>query len=289
MHLSYYILAWVASIFYAFEAIAGKLTSKYSVKNPWLFNFIWAFLILLLTVPLAFYYHVQLPHAWSPLLLAGLFYAIGGTLYLLGIYLFDISAFVPLFNFRSVFAVILSALILKEFLSLQQYILILVIFFMGILVTMDERFSLKSFFTWPMLIIMADMIGLSFEGIFVQKSVLANGYWTTTLGVGVVMQLLLLGTIPLFWREIKSFSLKQFFPVLSVSATGFVATLAANQAYSQNVGISSTIIALPLSLVAAFLFSRFSPKLLEHHSNKVYFVRFTAAGIMLIAALKLAG
>src|SRR3989344_7892997 len=105
--MSFYVFAWIASVFYAFEAIAGKLTSKHSVKNPWLFNFIWAFLILLMSIPLALYYGIEMPHNWAPLLIAGFFYMIAGTLYIVGLYFFDISAFVPLYNFRSVFAVIL--------------------------------------------------------------------------------------------------------------------------------------------------------------------------------------
>ena len=62
---------------------------------------------------------------------------------------------------------------------------------------------------------------------------------------------------------------------------------AANRAFAVNVGISSAIMTVPLSMIFAVLFSVFAPKLLEKHTMKVYALRFAAAAIMIFAALRL--
>ena len=54
-----------------------------------------------------------------------------------------------------------------------------------------------------------------------------------------------------------------------------------------NVGITSLIMSIPFSMIFAFLFSVFAPKLLEKHTKQVYAIRFTAAIVMIIAALQL--
>lgn len=283
--MSFYIFAWIASIFYAFEAVAGKLLSKYTIKNPWLFNFIWALFDLVLIGIAALANHVVMPHHWGLLVTASIFYALGGLFYILGIYYFDISSLAPLYNFRSVFAIILSAMLLHEVLLPVQYFLILLIFIMGIFVTMDERFSFKSFFSWPMLIIMTDMLGLSLMGIFIKKSIAVDGYWPVTLWLAIICQLFLLLTVPWFWKDAKNIFLKQMPGIFLMAVFGFIATLAANKAYATNVGISSTIIGLPLSMVLVFLIAWIMPDLLEKHSVKVYALRFGAAAVMLVAAL----
>lgn len=283
--MSFYVFAWIASIFYGLEAVLGKLVSKYTVANPWLFNFIWSGMTLVLISVPSFYYGVHWPHNWLPLLLASLFYAIGGLLYIIGIYYFDISALSPMYNFRTVFAVVLAAMMLGEVLAGYQYILIGLIFVAGIFLTMDERFSVKSFFSWPMLIIMGDMLGLALMGIYIKKAVAANDFWTVTFFLALLSQILFLGTIPMFKQDWKNLSWRQIPPIIWMTIAGFVATLAANKAYSLNVGISVTIISLPLSMVIAFILSWFVPELLEKHSNRVYLIRFSAAVIMLAAAL----
>lgn len=283
--MSFYFFAWLASLFYGVESVIGKLISKYTVKNPWLFNFVWTFFSLLLISIPSVYYGIHWPTSWVPLILASIFYALGGLLYIIGIYYFDISSLSPLFNFRTAFAVILAALMLGEILTTQQYVLIGIIFIAGILVTMDERFSLRSFFSWPMLIIMADMIGLALMGVYIQKAVVANGFWTVTFFLALLTMIYFLATLPLFWQDWKTLTWRQVPGIWWMAIAGFIATLAANKAYSLNVGISATIISLPLSMVMAVALSWFFPELLEKHSYKVYLVRFAAATIMFVAAV----
>lgn len=66
MHtIPFQIFAWIALVFYAFEVIGTKLLSKYEIKNPWLMNFAWSFLVLAMIIPLSIYYHAGMPSNWS--------------------------------------------------------------------------------------------------------------------------------------------------------------------------------------------------------------------------------
>ena len=123
--------------------------------------------------------------------------------------------------------------------------------------------------------------------IFLKKSIAINDFWTTTLWITLLGQCWLLFTIPLFKKVELAINVKQCLNVAVVAFIGTVGMLAANAAYAKNVSLSTVIISLPLSMIIAFLFSIFAPEFLEKHSLKVYAVRFTAAIIMIIAAINL--
>jgi len=72
---------------------------------------------------------------------------------------------------------------------------------------------------------------------------------------------------------------------MSLASAG--GTLAANQAYASNVGISSVILSLPFSMIITIVISVINPKILEHHTAKIYIIRSVSAVIMLISALQL--
>ncbi len=121
----------------------------------------------------------------------------------------------------------------------------------------------------------------------IKKAIAETGYWNTTLWVTALTLVPLIFTIPFFHKDIGKIKTKQLSALILISFLGLIGTLSANKAYAANVGISSTIISLPFSMVMAFLFSVFAPKLLEKHTLKVYVIRFIAAAVMFIAALKL--
>lgn len=285
--MSFYFFAWIASILYGVEVISGKLISKYSINNPWLFNFAWNFFILIFTVPIALANHAGLPSHWGNLVLASLFYALGTIFYALALYRIDVSVLAPLYNFRTVFAVILSALMIGEILTLHQYLLITLMFFFGILVTWNENWKLKSFVNFGIGLAMLDMVSLALMGVFIKKTVAQIGYWNATIWIVILVQLMLVLTVPLFVKEVKKINAKSLGFLGTFALLGTLANLAVNKAYAENVSITAAIVSVPLSMVMAFLFSIFAPQLLEKHTNKVYLIRFVAAAIMFIAAIKL--
>jgi len=284
---SYILFAWLGSFFFGLEAILGKLTSKHAIKNPWLFNFVWNGIVMLFTIPIAFINHVRMPHVWVNIIIAAVFYALSGVFYTWALFLLDISVLSPLFNFRTIFSVILAGLMLHQLLTTQQYILIGIIFLAGLFVSFDEHFKLRSFFRMPILIAMVAMVVIAFLGIYTNKALAQNGFWETTLWMQVIGQLILTLTWPKFAKDFKRISKVQVGSLSVVSIAGTTGMIAATAAYGGNVGIASTIISLPFSMVIAFLFAVFAPTLLEKHTMKTYAIRFMAAGVMLAAALRL--
>lgn len=283
----YIIFAWIASFSYGLAVVIGKLTSIYSIKNAWLFNFLYVLFTLIFIIPLSWANHVGSPQNWENIMLAGLFTALGFTFYVLALYMLDVSVLSPLFNFRTVFAVVLAALLVNEILTWQQYFLIGILFLGGISVSLDEKMSFRSFFRWPIAIAMMDMAFIALMGIFIKKAMAQNGYWEVTLWSNVVAQIILLLTLPLFLKDFFKVSRTQIGALAILALVDASGTLAANKAYAENVAISSAIISIPFSMIMAFGLSIFAPKILEKHTLKVYAIRFTAASVMILAALKL--
>lgn len=285
--MSFVIFAWIAVFFFGLETIISKITSKYALKNPWLFNFAWGFFVLLITTPIAFYHGVQLPVVWTNLLIASLFSALASVFYVLAIFALDVSALSPLFNLRTVFSVILGALFLGEILTFTQYALVSIIIIAAFFVTLDEKFHWKSFFRKPVAIAVITMLLLSLMSIFIKKTVADIGYWNSAFWISLIVEVMTLVTIPLFYKDLKNTKLNKYFGTFLIALVSTVGTLASIRALSVNVSITAAITSLPMSMIMVFIISRFKPELLEKHTLKIYAVRFAAAFIMLAAALKL--
>ena len=285
--MSLYFFAWIASLLFGLEGIVAKLINKHSIGNPWLLNFLWMFFILIFTIPVALFYGVSFPIYWIYIVFGSIFFALASILNTFALSKLDISVFVPLFSFRTVMAVLVGSFVLQEILSVNQYFLILVIFIFGLFVSIDENFSLKSFFSWNILIALACMLCYVFSAMFLKMSVNVNGFWNTTLWFPLVGQFWLLFTVPFFKSTIVKVNWRQYSMIAVIAFIGVLGMLSANAAYAKNVSIASAIISLPLSMVIAFLFSVFAPELLEKHTYKVYIIRFVAAIVMIVAALNL--
>lgn len=285
--MPFYIFAWIGLISYALVIVVGKLTSKHTVSNPWFFNFTWTFLSLLFTVPIALYNHVEFPKDWTWIIVASIFNALWFIFYTFSTYRLDVSVFSPLFNFRSVFAILFSALILGERLNPEQSFYFIIILLGGIFTSLDEKFNIKSFFSSSVFIGLFAMLSLALNNVFVNKVMQNNGFWEGTLWMLIITQIILLVTLPLFLNELRKVKSNQITPLTAMAILSVIGNICFNIAYKENVSITSLIAAIPASMIFAFLFSIFAPKLLEKHTLKVYIVRFTAAAVMIISALKL--
>lgn len=288
MNLSFIIFAWIASVLYAFETVMGKLTGKYAASNPWLLNFFWLLFVLIFTLPAAFYYGVGLPAQWANIFLAGIFYALQAILFFVALYKIDVSVFSPLNSFYPAIGVFLGVAMLHESITYFQYFLIAIICIFGVLVSFDEKFSLKSFFNLGIVYILGHLLFLALGAVYINKAVAESGFWPTTLWMMIIAQIFLLFTIPLFIKDLRQTTkARQWGTMILAGLISTLATLAAQKAYAGNVSISSAIISLPLSMIIAFLFSLFAPNYLEKHSLKIYLIRFISAAVMIMAALKL--
>lgn len=288
MHnLPFQIFAWIASLFYGLEVVSTKLLSKHEIKNPWLLNFSYSGVMLVLTVPLAIYFHAGMPQRWVSIIWTGVFWAMANIFYIFTLYKLDITTATPLFNFRIVFTVILAQLFLKEWLNPLQFWLIILVLVGGVLVTLDERLSRRSMISWGTALAVLAMIAFSIEAIFINRAIAENGFWTVTLWSVAITQVLFCLTLPKFAAEVKTVASKQWLFILCVAVFDLVGVLAANTAYAKNVSISSAIITLPLSAVMAVLVSLVAPKFLEKHTLKIYLIRFVGAALMVYAGIKL--
>ncbi len=199
----------------------------------------------------------------------------------------DVSIISPLYNFQTAFAVILAALLLHQDLTPWQYILIVIIFLAGLFTSMNEKLQIRSFFTFSVFTAIGATFFLALGSVFTHNALAENTYWTVTLWIPIIMQLILFLTIPFFKNDVKKVTLKPIGALLLVGVCDMLAVIASNKAYSVNVALSAVIISLPLSLLLVIVLSVFYPKLLEKHSTKVYAIRVIAALIMVAAAVKL--
>jgi drug/metabolite transporter (DMT)-like permease len=281
------ISAWIASIIYGVNAITQKLTSKHLVSNPWMFNFFWGTFILIGTVPIALYYGAGMPAHWGSMILAGTFSFLTGLTYIFAMYRLDASIIGSIYNFRAVFTAALGATFLNELLTGNQYILIAIIVLAGICLNFDEHLKFKAFFRRRSLVGLLAVFVSAIFGFSIKWAVAENGFWGTSLWITIIAQVFLIGTIPLFYRELIVTPIKKHSWLAITGLVSALGDLAANKAFSINVSITSAIIAIPFSMILAYLFSTFAPALLEKHTHKVYAIRFAAAAVMLWAAIQL--
>ena len=153
---------------------------------------------------------------------------------------------------------------------------------------MDEKFSLKTFFSQNIAIGILFMFILSIKSILINLAMNQTDYWTATLWIGLFAILFsFIFLYPKFKNELQATKIENYGGVALLSIIGGIGNLAAYKAFESNVGISSVIISLPVSMIMAFILSIWKPTLMEKHPLKVYFVRFTAASIMIWGALQL--
>lgn len=285
--MPFYVYAWIGALTSGLFVITAKLTSKHSISNPWFFNCLLVLTTLLFTVPPSLLNHATLPTVWWPVILASVFLTLFNIFWIFSTYALDVSTLTPLFNFRGVFAVLLGFMFLGERFSQNQIVYICIILLAGMFSSMDEKFSLKSFFKRNIFIGILTTLFLAVYNVFVKVSLATSTIWTANLWIAIINCVFLIPTIPLFRKEIKKLNAGHIMPIGLMGLFSTVTDFAANIAYGVNVGVSSLIMNTPFSMILAFIFSIFAPRLLEKHSIKIYAIRFGATAVMIWAAMQL--
>ncbi|MEK7633400.1 MAG: hypothetical protein AAB437_00965 [Patescibacteria group bacterium] len=285
--MPFYVYAWIATIFGGLFVITAKLTSKHTISNPWLFNFLLSSVTLLFMLPPAIYYHAVIPNNWIMIIMAAIFLTLTNIFYIFSNKSLDVSVFMPLYNFKSIFAVLIGIIFFRENIAVNKLFFVAVIFIAGILISLDEKFSLKSFFKVTIAVGIATVFFNTLFNAFTKTVMLTNSLWTATLWVVILNFIFVIPTIPLFKNEIKKLNFSHIIPVGLMGLFVTVGIFASNKAYQGNLGISSMIMNVPFSMIIAFVFSIFAPKLLEKHTLKIYAIRFAFTAIMIWAAMQL--
>lgn len=286
--MPFYVFAWTASILYSVYAIIAKLVGKHKIKNIAQFSFFITLFSGLVTGAIALLNGATFPENWTFIVLAALFLSLGNILYLTVLKSLDISVMTPLFNLRVVITVFLGFLFLGETLSTKSILLIAIIVVAGIFATMDEKFSTKSFFTKKIALGIFFMLTLSVQTLFINRAVAQTNYWTAMLWMAILAIVFSFTfLVKRFYKDVLKSKASDYSGIILIALLGGIGDLAAYKAFSGNIGISSIIVSLPLSMIFAFVLSLWKPDLLEKHTIKVYVLRFVSASIMIWGALQL--
>jgi len=285
--MPFYIYAWITNFFYSLSAITGKLTIKHQIRNPWQLNYTWGLLTCILIIPFALWSGVRVPTHWGPLWIFGITSAISGTLWFLSMSRLDISVMSPLYAFRPVFSVLLGFVLFNEQLNVTQYALIGVIIFAGLFASVDEHLSLRSFFRPSIALALSAVLFSAILGAATKYAMAYEGFWEVTLWGSLLSMVPGLLTVPLFWKDLKRTPVRRYNGLIVSVVIALIGFFAVNKAFAENISITSAILSVPTSMVIAFLFSVFAPKLLEKHPLKIYAIRFMSAAVMVLAALRL--
>lgn len=287
--MPFYIYAWIGAVVSGLFVITAKLTSKHAISNPWLFNFLLTTVTLLFTIPPAIYYHATLPNGWTLVILAAIFSTLNTIFYIFSNASLDVSVFMPLYNFRNIFTLLIGFLFFGDRFPAFKLFYIGLIIIAGVLTSLDERFSLKSFFKITIAIGILTVLFSAVGSAFTKAVLMKNNLWTTNLWIAIINFILLIPTIPLFKKDIKKLDVAHITPVALMGLFFTITIFAANKGYEGNYSITSLIMVVPFSMMFAFLFSVFAPKLLEKHTLKIYAIRFTSVAVMIWAAMQLTG
>lgn len=189
--MPFYAYAWLGSMVSGIFVVLAKLTSKYSISNPWLFNFFLYISILIFLVPIALINKAGMPTDWLPIILNAVFYTLFYTTWVFATYSMDVTTLIPLYNFRSIFTIFFGVIFFAEHFLPTQFIYIIIIIIAGIFTSMDEKFNIKAFFNKNILIVLASVIFLALENVFVKLALVKNNFWTMNMWVAILAFILL--------------------------------------------------------------------------------------------------
>lgn len=286
--MPYYIYAWIGSSVLAVYAIIAKLITKYKIKNPSQFSFFSTLAGGLVTIVISIINGANWPQQWGWITITGLFMALSNLLYINVLKRVEMTIISPMFNLKMVITLILGYLFLGEAITGKMVGLIFMIVVAGVLATMEEKFSLKSFLNKKIFLVIFLMFFASVLTIFFNRTINQNGYWTATLWM-VVMSIIFsfLLNFFMFYKDLKTTKLSDYgwIPILAI--VGGIGDLASYKALQKNVGVSSIILCLPFAMVMSIILAHIKPDLMEKHSVKVYAIRLMAASVMIFGAISL--
>jgi len=286
----YIFFSLLAALGFALNGLIQKFTSKHRISDPWtlLFYSYVTYVPFLLFYPIIF--NIRFPSSELIFIfLYALMFTLGNIFFMNAIYKIDASTFAPFFQLQSAFVAVLAFVFLGERFPAQNYLLIFLMIVGSILVTIDEKMSIKTYFKIGIALIVLQQIFHAASNIFAGFALRSMDsftfiFWGDLLGsIMVVLIALLLGKIRLrvSFSQIKPLIFSGFFSLIGATAL-FIA-------FKTNVTISSAISLLtsPIVLITTIVSSKFKPELLEHHPKNVYLIRGSGVLLILIATIKL--
>lgn len=287
----YIIFSLLAALSFALSNLIHKFSSKHQINNPWVLQFYSTLTLLPFLLMIPIFFPVVVPQiGWQYIFLYALVFFIGNIFFIKAIYHLDASSFAPLFQLQSVLIAVLAYLFLGERFPVQNYFLIVIMLIGSVLVTLDERLKLKSFFQLAIGFILFQQFFHALSNLFVGFGLKSMNSFAFIFWGDLTAVFLTILTIPLItgFKKFKT----PFVKIKPLFLAGFFSTIGATSlftAFQSNLTISSTLSLLmaPIVLILSVVLSFWKPDLLEHHPLKVYVWRAIGVILILLAAIKI--
>jgi hypothetical protein len=180
-------------------------------------------------------------------------------------------------------------LFLSERFTFLEYLFIGVIFLCGILIRVDEKFSLKAFRDKyrDLWVGVMCMLFLALSGVSIKFASTSGSYWNNMLWINLITSMTLSLTIPFFFRDALKTPVRKYLGALGYAISGSTGRLLMFLGLAINATVATAIISLPLSMLMTIPIAYISPQLLEKHSTKIYIYRLLVAAVMIACSVKL--
>jgi drug/metabolite transporter (DMT)-like permease len=200
---------------------------------------------------------------------------LGNLCFFTAIFQADVSVFTPFFQLQAALIGILAFIFLGERFPLNNYFWIVLILFGAILISLDEKMNIKSFFQRSIsLIILMQLFhaGANLLAGFILKSM---NSWNLTFWSTITSQIIVFLTVPFLAKFKLKVTIRQLSPLFISNFFAFFGVISLFTAFQTNLTISSVIslLSAPIVLFISIILSRFFPEFLEHHAKKVYLAR----------------
>ncbi len=288
--MSYIFFALLAAFSYACGTIIGKFTSKHALRN---WEQLLVFFYLTYNVfPLIIVPFIALPtwpyQAISPIFFNALFFILGAIFFFKSLLIIDASVAAPLNQIQGAAIGILAYLFLGERFPLISYFWLLLIILGSVAVSIDEKLTLRSFLEPPVMYMILANLLFAISNFFSGIALKTQSSWNIMFWTPVFTTLLTLLFIS-FKRPNLKVSFFRFSPMFGVGLFQFIGSASILIAFRQNLTISGILglLSSPIVFLVAILSSKFFPRLLEHHSTKVYAIRAVGLIITLFAAIQI--
>lgn len=288
--MSYIFLALFAAFSFAIAQVISKLVSKHSVKGT---DSLMAYFMLTsisFCVFLIPFVRLEIPNIESIGYLAVSIptVMIGYYLFYKAIFITDASTFSPLFQVQALMAGILAFLFLGERFAFENYFFMGLILIGAILVSFEEKMSIRSFFNKGVLLILFMQLFHATSNLFVSFTLEHLTGMEVIFWSNLVIGLLF---FPFFYlkRPKINYPIKTILTMFTLSFINLFGVIALFEAFKVNLTVSSVLgfLSAPTVFVISVISSVFAPKLLEHHTRRVYIVRGVGLLIILFGAYKI--
>lgn len=286
----YIIFSFIAAISFALAGVFNKFVSKHEIDNKdsmMTYFMLASFLFSFILFPFVSKSILSLS-AFQPLIVSTITFLIGYYLFFTAIFQIDVSVFASLFQLQAACVALLAFLFLGERFPLQNYLWILLIILGAVMVSLDERMNVKSFFTRGVLLIIVMQFFHAVSNLFVGFTLKEITFLQVLFWENLVIGALLIPFV-LVAKPRLSYPLKSILTLSIATFIGSVGAVFLFRAFQENLTISSSIALMssPIVLGITILASQFRPELLEHHSLKVYLVRGIGVLLILFGAMRI--